>query len=301
MKILIVGNGNQGKKRIKVETENVIGVVDPLSDNIHYKNVEEVPLNDYEVAYVCCPDSYKKEIVQYLVNNKKHVLIEKPFYPISIKTLKNLNSISKKNNTVIYVAYNHRFEPNIIDIKKALDKQLIGKVYHINFFYGNGTSADILNSTWKNKEKKGVFQDLGPHIFDMLDFFNITFEVKNIEDGYFESFETYAYDYCQFRINSNVKISVTLSNLSWKNNFLIDCIGEQGSIHAKSLCKWGDSETIIRKRVFPSGVPIETKTIYSMPDITWAKERDYFKYLITKGISGVVEKEFKISKILNLI
>ena len=50
----------------------------------------------------------------------------------------------------------------------------------VNFFYGNGTSADILNSTWKNKEKKGVFQDLGPHIFDMLDFFNITFEVKDI-------------------------------------------------------------------------------------------------------------------------
>ena len=75
----------------------------------------------------------------------------------------------------------------------------------ILIFYGNGTSADILNSTWKNKEKKGVFQDLGPHIFDMLDFFNITFEVKNIEDGYFESFETYAYDYCQFGINSNVK------------------------------------------------------------------------------------------------
>ena len=71
----IVGNGNQGKKD-KVETENVIGEVDPLSDNIHYKNVEEVPLNDYEVVYVCCPDSYKKEIVQYLVNNKKHVLIE---------------------------------------------------------------------------------------------------------------------------------------------------------------------------------------------------------------------------------
>ena len=53
MKILIVGNGNQGKKRIKFETENVIGVVDPLCDNIHYKNVEEVPLNDYEVPYVC--------------------------------------------------------------------------------------------------------------------------------------------------------------------------------------------------------------------------------------------------------
>ena len=35
----------------------------------------------------------------------------------------------------------------------------------------------------------------------------------------------------------------------------------KGSLHLNSLCKWGPSVLKLRKRVFPSGKPIEKKFI----------------------------------------
>lgn len=300
-KVLLVGYGNQGKKREKIGDNKIVGTVDPKRNTANYQNIKEVPLSIYNVAYLCCPDNQKEETLKYLVKNKKHVLVEKPLFPIKEKVLMELDLISKKNKTVIYVAYNHRFEPNILDIKKFLKKQIIGDVYYINFFYGNGTSLDILKSPWKNNEKKGVFQDLGCHIIDLIDFFNIKFNLKDLCDVQLVSIETENCDYCQFRINSKIKISVTLSNLSWKNEFYIDCVGKKGSVHAKSLCKWGPAESIIRQRVFPSGIPKEKIITYNEIDNTWRKESKYFRSLIRRGVFGIDKKELFMSKILNSV
>ena len=300
-KVLLVGYGNQGKKREREDISKIVGIVDPKLKSANYKNVQEVPLSKFDIVYLCCPDQQKKDILTYLVKNKKHVLVEKPLFPINEKALTELDLISKKNKSLIYVAYNHRFEPNILDIKKNLKKQTIGDIYYMNFFYGNGTSLDILNSPWRNEEKKGVFQDLGCHIFDLINFFDIKFNIKDLSDVKFFSFETKNCDYCQFNINSKIKISVTLSNLSWKNQFYIDCVGERGSIHAKSLCKWGIAESIVRKRVYPSGIPKEKIFSYNKSDSTWSDEIKYFKSLINKGIFGLDKKELFMSKILNSV
>ena len=89
--------------------------------------------------------------------------------------------------------------------------------------------------------------------------------------------------------------------MSWKNQFYIDCVGERGSIHAKSLCKWGIAESIVRKRVYPSGIPKEKIFSYNKSDSTWSDEIKYFKSLINKGIFGLDKKELFMSKILNSV
>ena len=113
-KVLLVGYGNQGKKREREDINKIVGIVDPKLNAANYKNVQEVPLSKFDIAYLCCPDEQKKDILTYLVKNKKHVLVEKPLFPINEKALTELDLISKKNKSLIYVAYNHRFEPNIL-------------------------------------------------------------------------------------------------------------------------------------------------------------------------------------------
>src|SRR5439155_951560 len=64
-----------------------------------------------------------------------------------------------------------------------------------------------------------------------------------------ERFENRAYDY--FLIGFPGKrpmIKLEGSLLSWRNSFSMDLIGESGSIHVKSLCKWGPTSLIIRDR-----------------------------------------------------
>ena len=298
-RILIIGYGIQGKKRYNIDKDKVVGVVDPLIDEAKYNDLFKVPLDTFDSAYVCCPDSDKEKIIKYLVKNKKHILIEKPLYPINLSFLKEIDKISRYNNTVIYVAYNHRFEPNILDIKNIIDKKKLGRLYYMHFFYGNGTSQDILKSKWRNNEKNGIFQDLGCHILDLIDFFNIDINIDFLKTTLANSFETNSYDYGQFIIDGEIKVVIHLSNLSWKNSFFVDCIGEKGSVHAMSLCKWGKSKSVLRERVYPSGVPFETETHYKIKDPTWEKESNHFRCLINKKSSGIDKKEFKIQEILD--
>ena len=182
-----------------------------------------------------------------------------------------------------------------------LDHKIIGKIYYINFFYGNGTAQNILKSAWRNQKKNGIFEDLGSHILDLIDFFNIDVDIKFLKIILASSFETLSNDYGQFIIDGNIKIVVSLSNLSWKNNFFIDCIGQKGSVHAMSLCKWGKSKSVVRERVFPSGVPIEKENCYTIKDPTWIRESKHFFDLIKRKISGVDDKEFKTLEILDKI
>lgn len=300
-RILIIGYGIQGKKRHIIEKEKVVSIVDPFEKIADYKNIYEVPLDTFDIAYVCCPDNYKEEIINFLVKNQKHILIEKPLFPVGFNFLKKINTISKKNKTVIYVAYNHRFEPNILDVKEILDHKIIGNIYYIHFFYGNGTAQNIVKSEWRNNKNSGIFEDLGCHILDLIDFFNIDIDIKLLKTVLVSSFETSSLDYGQFIINGNIKIVVSLSNLSWKNNFFIDCIGQKGSAHAMSLCKWGKSKSVVRERVFPSGVPIEKENCYTIKDPTWIRESKHFFDLIKRKESGVDDKEFKTLEMLQKI
>ena len=85
--------------------------------------------------------------------------------------------------------------------------------------------------------------------------------------------------------------------LCWKNTFSIDVYGEKGSIHVNGLCKWGDSELIFRERVFPSGVPIETRSVVNGPDRTWEKDLQHFETLVDKGETSC-ENDARISRAL---
>ena len=180
-RILILGYGVQGKKRYIHDFNNIVCIVDPYHKKADFKSIYEVPLDTFDIAYICMPDEGKEKIIKYLTVNKKHLLIEKPFYPLTIQSFLEIDKISRKNKTVIYVAYNHRFEPNLLEVKKYLEKGSIGKIYHISFFYGNGTALNIINNKWKNYSKTGVFQDLGSHIFDLINFLILSTMLKTLK------------------------------------------------------------------------------------------------------------------------
>ena len=67
--------------------------------------------------------------------------------------------------------------------------------------------------------------------------------------------------------------------LSWRNHFTCDIFAEFGTAHINSLCKWGPSSFIHRKRIFPSGMPTETTTTLVQSDPTWELEFTHFKNL----------------------
>ena len=75
-------------------------------------------------------------------------------------------------------------------------------------------------------------------------------------------------------------------------------IGDKGSAHIKSLCKWGPSDFIRRKRILPAGRPKEKIITLNQPDPTWKKEYQYFKNLIKNKVETNLVNDKKIFNLL---
>lgn len=285
MKVIIIGYGIQGKKREKIAGGECIATVDPDRKEATYRDVREVPLSDFDAALVCTPDPCKISIIEYLLNHKKHVLVEKPLFSYQPNDLEKLEALAKTNNTTCYTAYNHRFEPHFIRMKELIDKGVLGKIYHCRMFYGNGTARDVRNSVWKDKGA-GVLPDLGSHLLDTILYWfgdqDYDFQLSRVNN-----FENQSPDHAVISNHRNLSIDLEMTFLSWRNHFTCDLFAENGSAHIESLCKWGPSRFTFRKRTLPSGRPQEEAVTLVQPDPTWQLEYDYFKKLCRSATSNL--------------
>src|SRR5208282_6275472 len=78
MRVVIAGLGVQGKKRLAIAGSDAVATVDPVASDARYKRIEDVPIDTFDSALVCTPDSVKVPILTYLLGHGKHVLVEKP-------------------------------------------------------------------------------------------------------------------------------------------------------------------------------------------------------------------------------
>jgi predicted dehydrogenase len=286
MKAVIIGLGVQGRKRLAIAGDDAIGTVDPVVAQATWRSIEDVPLDAYEAALVCTPDGPKRELLTYLLGHGKHVLVEKPLLVRSADDFERLDTLSRSTGAVCYTAYNHRFEPHIASVRKLLDHNRIGTVYQARFFYGNGTARDVRNSPWRDRGL-GVIPDLASHMLDLVVFLFGTPAGKP-RLWACERFENRAYDYFVLGFSeSQPKVCIEGTLLSWRNEFSMDILGERGSIHVKNLCKWGPSSLIVRDRKLPSGKPNEQVITLEQPDPTWAIEYQHFKALRATGGANI--------------
>ena len=278
MKYLIVGLGNQGRKRAKfIEKKNFI-FFDPFIKSSK-KSLEKVPKNDYQNVLLCCPDKEKVKLIKYFIKFKKNILVEKPLIFSNQKEISEIKTLLQKNKVILYTAYNHRFEPGLIHIKKNLKKFKLGKYYHLKIFYGNGTAKLVKKSPWKDKFN-GILFDLGSHLIDIL-LFLFKENPKNIEVISKNKFENKFDDYIIFKIKlKKLSVFCEMTYCMWKNSFSLDFIGQKGSIHMNSLCKWSESTLSFLKRKYPSGYPNEKKIIFKKGDPTWELEHLFFERLV---------------------
>jgi predicted dehydrogenase len=159
-----------------------------------------------------------------------------------------------------------------------LQSGVLGEVYHCRMFYGNGTARLVRDSVWRDSGA-GVLPDLGSHLLDTARFW-----FGPLADDFVvhsaRCFENRAPDHVVIGSRgSRPQLELEMTLLSWRNHFTCDIFAERGSAHIRSLCKWGPSIFTLRKRVLPSGRPVEEPITLVQPDPTWALEYAHFKAL----------------------
>jgi predicted dehydrogenase len=279
VKIVVIGFGVQGRKRLQIAGTDAVGIVDPVVAEANWRDISEVPLDRYDAAAVSTPDAGKPEILRYLLGHGKHVLVEKPLQVASAGELQDLEALARANGAICYTAYNHRFEPHFVRMRDLLRSRQLGEIYRCRMFYGNGTARLVRDSGWRDSGA-GVVLDLGSHLLDTARFW-----FGDVGDDFrlvsADCFENRAPDHAVIVAGARrpaLELEATL--LSWRNHFTCDVFAEHGSAHIESLCKWGPATFTVRRRVLPSGVPPTESVTLTEADPTWALEYQHFKGLV---------------------
>ncbi|MEP1029097.1 MAG: Gfo/Idh/MocA family oxidoreductase, partial [Alphaproteobacteria bacterium] len=282
VRIIIAGMGVQGAKRLAAAGPDAVATVDPATDGVDYRDVRDVPLTDYDAALLCIPDEAKIELLEYLLDAGKHVLVEKPVLSVDDDDLIRLAALAEKTGTVCYTAYNHRFEPHFMRMADLIKSGRLGKIYALRMFYGNGTARLVRDSAWRD-QGAGVLPDLGSHLLDTLRFwlgqgFDARFRVR----GAYRH-ENRSFDHVVIDTADGLAIQLEMTMLSWRNHHTTDIFAEHGSAHIESLCKWGPSTFTHRTRILPSGRPPEEAVTLVQADPTWDLEYAHFKELCAEA------------------
>src|SRR3546814_6827487 len=125
-------------------------------------------------------------------------------------------------------------------MKRCLESGVLGRRYSCRMFYGNGTARLVRDSRWRD-QGAGVLGDLGSHLLDTTHYWfgarPTGFEVVSSR-----CFENRAPDHVVLVDESFVpRLEIEMTLLMWRNHFTCDILGENGSAHIESLCKWGPS------------------------------------------------------------
>src|SRR6185436_16249766 len=112
MRIIVVGLGTQGRKRVRAAAGDVVATVDPVNPDANYTSVEQVSLDAFDAALICTPDPAKIALMEYFLSHGKHVLVEKPLLSAKEGDLARLAELARSTGAACYTAYNHRFEPH---------------------------------------------------------------------------------------------------------------------------------------------------------------------------------------------
>ncbi len=295
MRVVVAGLGVQGQKRKAVAGKEVVATVDPVHPEAQYKRIEDVPLGAYDAALLCIPDEPKIAVIEYLLKNRKHLLVEKPLFAANPPDLLRLKALAAETGTVCYTAYNHRFEPHFVRMKQLIESGRLGRIYSVRMFYGNGTARLVRDSAWRD-QGAGVLPDLGSHLLDTA-----LFWLGKPVDGFrihsANCFENRAFDHVTFGANADPVLQFEVTLLSWRNHFYADVFAENGSAHISSLCKWGPSTFSVRDRKLPSGRPDEESVTLVQPDPTWAVEYEHFRKLCEAG-GGNIDNDIWINNTL---
>ena len=146
MKIIQIGTGGWGKNHARVLSE--FGVLSAVCDmneerakefgqkyNVNYYNsLDEVMMNeDFDGAFVCTPTSTHSEIATQLIDNKKHVFVEKPMTYLAEEGEK-LVTEAKKNGVILTSGDIERFNPAVGRVKEFLKSKKYGDLIRLEFY-----------------------------------------------------------------------------------------------------------------------------------------------------------------------
>ena len=185
LRVAVIGAGAMGKSHIRVyfDMNNVelVAVADSNEETLKeiskkykvktYRDYSEmISKEKIDAASICVPTIMHKEIGLKCIMNKINVLIEKPIAKDTDEA-DQLIEESKKNKTKLMIGHIERFNPVVVELKKRIEKNELGKIYKVH--------CARLSPFPQRVVDVGVIIDLAIHEIDILKYL-INSKVKRV-------------------------------------------------------------------------------------------------------------------------
>lgn len=146
--------------------------------NIFSNNIDDLLENKFlNFIFIETPPHTHNHYLNLFKDKKLTILCEKPFVT-KVNDLKNIKMNLNKYKSKILVNHQLRHHPHILRFKKELKK--IGKIKFFEIIYNSNNISEKKNNWWFNRKLGGGhLLAIGPHLLDLLNFFNG--DIKNLE------------------------------------------------------------------------------------------------------------------------
>ena len=175
IKVSLIGYGDWGPKLARNFQNsnyfNLVSIIDTSNKNLkkakidfplvkvskNYKDI--LKFSKISLVVISTPTKTHFKIAKFALENKKHVLVEKPL-SIKLNEVKSLENLSKKNNSLLFVDYPFIFSGSIKYIKKIIESKKYGNLIEIESFREKAPIRKDCDVVW----------DLSVHDISILNF-----------------------------------------------------------------------------------------------------------------------------------
>lgn len=124
-----------------------------------------------DAVVVAVPTKYHASMVKEFLNLGVHVFVEKPFCLTPAEGLE-LIKMAREKNLVNQVGYHNKFIGTFTEVKKLLEGNYIGEIYH---FHGQAYGPVVVKpkqETWRSnpEEGGGCLMDYASHVIDLVNY-----------------------------------------------------------------------------------------------------------------------------------
>ena len=139
-----------------------------------------------DAVVVAVPTKFHASMVAELLKMGIHVFVEKPFCLLPEESIE-LIRLAKANKLVNQVGYHNKFVGTFSEVKKILDGEWIGEIYH---FLGQAYGPVVVKpkqDTWRSnpEEGGGCLMDYASHVIDLVNY--LLAPVKTVQGSMLKS------------------------------------------------------------------------------------------------------------------
>ena len=126
--------------------------------------------NSINAIIICTPNSQHEDQVIAAIKAKKQVFCEKPM-ALNRRAAENMVQIADKNNFIIGIGHERRYDPAIEKLKTIIEDESFGEKMHIEANWSHDILASLDNDNWRGSSTEapaGGMTGTGVHMTDLF-------------------------------------------------------------------------------------------------------------------------------------